>query len=101
VEAGEGAGVCKKTVWTRMQDPAFKERVSSLRAEMVSRAVGRLSEAMGEAADTLRALLTDPDAKVRLGAARSVCELAGKLRERKDLDRRIAELEGRLKERTS
>jgi hypothetical protein len=42
---------------------------------------------------TLRKLLRSDDAKVRLGAARSILESVGKLQESVDLEDRLAALE--------
>jgi hypothetical protein len=98
-EAAKAAGVSERTATNRWAEPGFKARVCTLRAEAVSRALGRLSETMTTAADTLAALLSDQDARVRLGAARAVIELGVRLREGVELEQRITELESRLRER--
>ena len=63
----------------KADDSAFRSRVAELRAEMVSRALGKLSDTMSSAADVLVALLTDTDANVRLRSARAVIELKNEL----------------------
>jgi uncharacterized membrane-anchored protein YjiN (DUF445 family) len=74
-------------------DPPFVQRVDSLRADMISRAAGRIANDMTSAAKTLRKLLRDPDSRVRLGAARAVLENGVRLRENTVLEARIVELE--------
>ena len=91
--AAQRAHVSERTVYRRLSDPAFRQRVTETRAEMVSRAVGQLADAGAEAATTLRALLGAESESVRLGACRAILELGVKLRESEDLERRVAELE--------
>jgi hypothetical protein len=63
---------------------------------MVERALGKMTDGMTEAADTLRSLLHAEAESVRLGAARSILELSNKLREAVEVETRLAELERRL-----
>jgi hypothetical protein len=63
---------------------------------MVDKALGRLADAMTEAADVLRNLLASEDERVRLPAARALLELGVKLRESVELEERLAALEERL-----
>jgi HEAT repeat protein len=97
-DAAQAAGIGERTAARRMADPAFRTRVSQLRGEMVTRALGRLADGMAEAAETVRALLQAESESVRLGAARSLLELGNKLRESVELEERLAALEGRLAE---
>src|SRR5262245_26416762 len=69
-----GAGETTLKRWLREQ-PALARRVADLRAEMTSRALGRMTDGMAEAADTLRRLLKGKSENVRLGAARALLEL--------------------------
>jgi hypothetical protein len=105
VDAARANNVCIRTVahWLK-HDPAFVRQVDQLRADMISRAAGRIANDMTSAAKTLRKLLRDPDSRVRLGAARAVLENGVKLRESAVLEQRIAELEklaAARKEKTS
>lgn len=77
------------------EDDDFRRRVSQLRGELVSGAMGRMAGQMSEAADTLGELLGAKNEAVRLGAARSVLELGFRLRESVELEERIRALEGR------
>jgi hypothetical protein len=87
-DAAQSAGVSERT--------AFRRQVAELRAEMVSRALGKMADSMTEAADCLRALLHAESESTRLGAARSILELASKLRDSVELDERLAALELRF-----
>jgi hypothetical protein len=89
-----GAGVRTIKTWTAAQ-PAFARRVQELRAEMTSRALGRLVDGMAGAAEALRKLLTAKSETVRLGAARAVLEMGSRLRETVELEERLAALEAR------
>ena len=92
-EAAAAAGIAERTATRRAADPAFRRTVTALRGEMVQRALGRMTDGMTEAADTLRALLLAESEAVRLGAARAIHELGCKLRESADLAERVAALE--------
>jgi hypothetical protein len=95
-QAARKAGAGERTLRTWLADqPAFARRVTQLRGEMTSRALGRLADAMVEAADTLRELLKAKGEQTRLLAARSVLELATKLRDSVELEARMRALEDR------
>jgi hypothetical protein len=96
-DAARSAGMAERTAYRLWADPTFRRRVSQLRGEMTIRAVGRLTDAMSEAVDTLRALLSCESLGVRLGAARSVLQLGVELREASELEDRIAALEAEAK----
>jgi hypothetical protein len=95
-QAALKAECSEQTVYRRLRDPAFVKAVSDLRSTMISQAAGQLAAKMGEAVLTLYALLTAESENVRLGAARSILELAGKFREQVELTERLAALEERL-----
>jgi hypothetical protein len=83
-----------RTVYRRLDDPAFRARVQEARGELTRRSAGLLTAAAGESVRTLLSLQKEsaPPA-VRLGAARAVLELGLKVRELVDLEARIAALE--------
>jgi transposase-like protein len=91
--AAAACGVSERTIGNWLNESSFVQRVDSLRADMVSRAAGRIADDMTRAAKTLRKLLSDPDSRVRLGAARAVLENGVRLREATILEARVAELE--------
>jgi hypothetical protein len=94
-QAARDGGAGGRTVRTWLHDrPAFARRVQELRAEMTSRALGRLLDNMASAAETLGHLSRKGKSEmVRLGAARALIELGHKLRESVELEERIAALE--------
>ncbi len=91
--AAKKADVARKTVHRRLEDPAFRAKVSEARRGMLSRAAGRLARRMGDAADELARLLRDDDATVRLRAAGKLLELGIRVTETLDLAERVEELE--------
>jgi hypothetical protein len=98
--AARAAGVSEATVYRRLREPDFKEKVAGARAELVSRTVGQLADAGSAAAQKLTDLLNAKSEYVRLGAARAILELGSKLRETEELEQRIAALEALQKGET-
>jgi molybdenum-dependent DNA-binding transcriptional regulator ModE len=96
-DAAKVAGISERTAHRRLEDLEFQERIAELRTQLLSKAVGRLTDATTEAADTMRSLLQSKSDSVRLSAARAILELAPKLREAVELERRIAQLETEAK----
>jgi hypothetical protein len=91
--AADLAGVGERTAARRWADPAFRQRVSHMRGELVGQALGKMADGMTDAATKLRELLAAESESVRLGAARALLELAVKLRESTELEQRSAALE--------
>jgi len=92
--AARQAGVSESTVYRRLQDPAFYKQVDDARADTVKRFMSMLSAANLEAVKTLVELLKSSVANAtRLGAARSIIELGGKLREQVDFEERLRTVE--------
>ncbi|MDB5310564.1 MAG: hypothetical protein JWO38_4766 [Gemmataceae bacterium] len=48
--AAKQCGLCDRTVYRRLEDPAFRTRLRETRTDMVRRASGMLTAAAGEAA---------------------------------------------------
>src|SRR5262245_1947750 len=94
-DAARAAGIGERTATRRLADPGFRQAVTELQAEMVGRAMGRLADGMVAAADTLRQLLSADGESVRLGAARSILELADRLRD-VELEQRLIAVEQKL-----
>ena len=94
-QAAAEAHVSERTAKRRSTDPAFRAKVSALRGEVVSAALGRLADGMSDAASKLRDLLNAEAETVRLGAARSLIELGLKVREAVELEERVRVLEER------
>jgi hypothetical protein len=95
--AARQVGVTPRTVYRRLEDPAFRAQVQALRTDMVQRAAATLTAAATEAVKTLVVLQhASTPAAVRLGAARAVLEIGIKLREVVDLEARLRAVEERL-----
>jgi hypothetical protein len=94
-EAAAEAGCGERTIRTWQTTlPAFGQRITALRAEATSRALGHLVRDMAGAARTLGLLSRRGRSEaVRLAAARSVLELGTRLREHVELEERLAALE--------
>ena len=99
--AARAAGISEATVYRRLREPAFCQRLKELRSDMVQRTSGMLTAAGAEFVKTLLALVkeTVPPA-VRLGAARAGLELGMRIRETAELEARIAALESLLTQTT-
>ena len=92
-EAATQAGVSLRTVYRRLEDAPFRQQLAARLGELIKRATGRLAAACSAAATTLALLLKADSESVRLGAARSILELATKMRETEELEGRMAALE--------
>ena len=99
-DAAAAAGVSVRTAHRRLATPAFRQRVQSLRGEMLAAAAGKLCGAAGKAVDVLQALLDDPTARVRLRAALGILSSLLRVREQTDLEERLGRLEAEAEART-
>src|SRR5262245_55044702 len=87
------------TVQRRMGDPEFRQLVADLRKEMLTSALGRVSQNMTRAADTVAALLDAEEPHIRLRAARALMTLGLKLHDCIELSERIEALEEEVEQR--
>lgn len=94
--AAKQGGISEATAHRRLREPATRKLVEDARAEILARAVAKLTVSSTSAADTLHQLLRSESDFARLAAARSILELGSKLREHEDLAARVAALEERL-----
>jgi hypothetical protein len=93
-QAATKAKVSERTVYRRLQDAAFHQRIETFRADMVKRSAALLIAAAQLAAKTLVDLQTaTTPASVRRRAARDIIELSEKLRQATVLEKRLAALE--------
>lgn len=97
--AARKAGLSVRTVYRRLADPDFQERLRRELVELARRTARLLTAASLESVRTLVELqgAALPPA-ARLGAARAIIALGLKLHEEADLADRVAELESRLEE---
>ena len=95
--AAQKAGLSRRTVYRRLEDPAFRAQVSAMRAEIVRREAGMCTAAGMGAIKTLTTLQESATSEsVRLGAARATLELGCKLRANVEWDERLTAIEGQL-----
>lgn len=96
--AARKAGVGERTVYRRLADPEFQQRLRQLRLEMVQRTAGMLTGAAMGSVKVLVDLQQDAavSAEVRRRAARDVLEMGIKLRDSADVQERLAAVEARL-----
>lgn len=95
--AADKAGISRRTAHRRLADPAFRRRLSALRADMLQRTAGMLTAASLESVKTLLTLqgAANP-AAVRLGAAKAILSLGPAYREVSEWEERLLALEQRL-----
>ncbi len=92
--AAAKAGLSKRTVNRRLEDPAFRQKLQEFRANMLERASAMLGAAAMEAVKTLLGLMERSiPHSTRLGAARAVIELGLKLRDLLEVEQRLSALE--------
>jgi transposase-like protein len=97
-DAAAAAGVGERQLRRWRRQPAFKSLVRQTHDDLTHQALGRLLSNLTAASDALVALLADVNPFVRLRAATSVLELAGKLRDSADMAARLDEVKARLDE---
>jgi hypothetical protein len=96
--AARKAGVCERTVYRRLEDPAFGRQLRQLRAEMVERTAGLLTGAAMGSVKTLVDLQNDAavSASVRRRSARDILEMGLKFRESTEHEQRLDAIEAEL-----
>lgn len=95
--AAQKTGLSLRTVYRRLAQSAFRQRVEQARAEMVRRAAGLFTAAGMAAIKTFTSLQESASSEaVRLGAARAIIELGCKLRQAVEINERMAAIEARL-----
>lgn len=96
--AADKVGITTPTLCKWLKLSEFKAAYREARREAVSVAIAKLQQATTEAVEALRAVMNDPNkpASARVGAARSILELAIKAVEIEDLEIRIEELEHKI-----
>ncbi len=89
------AGLGQRTVYRRLAQPEFRERLGRLRAEMIERTAGMLTGAAMGSVKTLVDLQQNQEISpaVRRSAARDVLELGIRFREAADVEGRLALVE--------
>ena len=95
--AANKVGISPATVYRRLADSEFQNRLKQIRSDMVQRTASTLTAAGSESVKTLM-LLQQPSIPhaVRLGAAKAAIELGIKMREVADMEERLAALEQQM-----
>jgi hypothetical protein len=94
--AAAESGVAARTVRSWFLLTGFTKRITQLRAEMTSQALGKLTDNLASAADTLGYLSRKAKSEmVRVIAAAKLFELAMKVKDATELEERIRALEER------
>ena len=92
--AAEACGCSERQAYRIAGSPEFRQRVSEVRSEMTSAAVGELSAAASEAVSTIRQLLGPAnEPAIRLSAAKAVLTQLGPVSELAELRARLDALE--------
>jgi hypothetical protein len=89
-------GLSERTTYRSAAKPHVKERIRSLRSDMVSCACGRLCRHMTTAVDRLADLLHDPNSSVVLGAAKTLLTMALATAEMEQVYSRLAVIEDHI-----
>ena len=90
------AGCSLQTAYNLSATPEFRQRVSEIRTQMTTEAVGKLTSAATQAVDTLMELLTaEHEANIRLNASKAILTHLGPITEAGELRQRINDIESR------
>jgi hypothetical protein len=91
--AANEAGFEERSAYRWLKDPTFRVRINELRADMLDRAMGKLSDAACAAVDALVCLLDEDSPAIRHRAAASILEILSRFKQNVDLDNRLVRLE--------
>jgi len=98
-DAARQLEVSVSTVKRQTADPDFRRFVADLRGQMLERALGRVTDTMTRAADTLAALLDAAEPALRIRAARALLSFGLRLHDAVDVTDRVRKLEDELARR--
>ncbi len=90
------AGCSLQTAYNLSATPEFRQRVSEIRTQMTTEAVGKLTSAATQAVATLQELLSpEHEPTVRLNASKAILTHLGPITEAGELRQRINDIEAR------
>ena len=94
-DAAKAAGVNRTTLYLWLQQPAFQEAYREARRQAITRATSRLQQISSEAVEVLREVMNNKSAQpaARVGAAKTVLDMALEATETEDLAARVEALE--------
>jgi hypothetical protein len=94
--ASENVGCSLQTAYNLSATSEFRQRVSEIRTQLTTEAVGRLTSAATQAVDTLMELLTsEHEPTVRLNASKAILTHLVPMAELHELRQRISDIESR------
>ena len=94
-DAAQTAGIGEVTVWRWLKESTFQTAYRDARRAVVQQAITQVQQATGEAVETLRTVMQDPEApaSAKVSAAKNILDMAVKAVELEVLEARIAALE--------
>jgi len=93
-EVAQKLGISTKTLYRWLKQDAFKQRFSEVRQELFNEALDSLKTLTKQAIDTLDDILRNGTKETsRVTASKTVLELALRLKEVEELEKRVEELE--------
>ncbi len=94
--ASENVGCSLQTAYNLSATSEFRQRVSEIRTQLTTEAVGKLTSAATQAVDTLMELLTsEHEPTVRLNASKAILTHLVPMAELHELKQRISDIEAR------
>jgi DNA-binding MurR/RpiR family transcriptional regulator len=96
-DAAQACGLSPVTLHRWLKDTGFQAAYREARRHVVQQAITQVQQATGEAVETLRAVMQDPEApaSAKVSAAKTILETAVKAVELEDVEQRLAALEAR------
>jgi hypothetical protein len=96
-QAAAKASLSVRSVYRRLKEPGFKQRIRAVKAETMERAGSLLTAASLQAVKTLLSLQEGSvSPAIRLAAARAILDLSIRYREMIELQERVAALEAEI-----
>jgi hypothetical protein len=94
-DAAQTAGIGEVTAWRWLKDVTFQAAYREARRAVVQHAITQVQQATGEAVETLRRVMQDPEApaSAKVSAAKNILDTAIRAVEIEDLEARITTLE--------
>ncbi|MDB5312031.1 MAG: hypothetical protein JWO38_6233, partial [Gemmataceae bacterium] len=92
-DAARVAKVSERTVFRRLANPTFRDRLSATQAAALSPAYGMLTTGLTDACRRVTDLVWDPNPHVAFKAAKAVVDLTLKMREQVEVEDRVTALE--------
>jgi hypothetical protein len=96
-KAAREAGYSERQAYRKTRSLEFQAEVTRVRTELFDRAYGRLTQATGNAVQTLCRLLNDGSPAIQLAAARSLLDFSGRFREAMEMTQRLERIEDHLR----